>query len=106
MDAITATKNIPPLKNNCIFVSSPSALTEMRVAYISLYQDKNRDAVFFDRVSGLTDCLDSYSITKFVHNMILSTHSYNGRLVLFTYSEDSQKLIEDISMFADKVIEL
>jgi hypothetical protein len=104
VDTITATKKVPPAADNCIFISSPSSLTELRVAFAYLFRDKNRELVFFDRITGLINYFDIYTLMRFIHELITLAHSFSGKLVLFAYAEDSQSLIKDITMFADTVI--
>ena len=106
VDAITATLNVPPIVGNCIFVSSPSSLTELKVAFSSLFEEKNREIICFDSISELLEYNEQYEVVKFIHGLIMITHTMNRKAVFIVREEDSGKLVKDVSMFADKLINL
>jgi hypothetical protein len=106
VDAITATQKTPPIVYNCIFVSSPSSFSELKVAFVSLMEEKNREVIFFDRISGLIQYSDIHRITKFANDLIIDSHAYGKKVIFSVYIEDSEEFIKNISMFADKVIKI
>ncbi len=105
-DAITATVQTPPVVDNCIFVSSPNALTDLGLAFSSLYNDHGCDIVVFDTISTLIVYQDIGSVTKFVHNLVTKARVLNKHLALVALKEDSESLIKDLNMFVDKIIEM
>ncbi|MEM2138670.1 MAG: hypothetical protein QXM96_00790 [Candidatus Woesearchaeota archaeon] len=106
VDAITSTVMAPPIVSNCIFVSSPSALTEISVSFSSLVQEKNVDLIIFDTISTLIIYQDIGQVIKFAHNLITKARVLGKKTILLTLKEDSETLIKDLNMFVDKVIEL
>ena len=103
VDAITLTKKIPPIMNNCIFVSSPSALTELRLSIKSLYLEKNCEIVILDDVSSMREYNDLGDLTMFLNNVILIARENNKKLVLIV-NKNSNELINDLTMFSDLTI--
>ena len=105
IDAITATVESPKDDPNCIFVSSPSAITDLGLAYSSLFE-KKCDFVFFDTLSALAIYHNSDVVIKFVHNMVTKTRVLNKKILFFALREDSEEIIKDLNMFVDSVIEM
>ena len=54
IDALTATVTTPEASPNCEFVQSPSALTEISMAFTKATTDKKCDNVIFDSISFLS----------------------------------------------------
>ncbi|MEM3373980.1 MAG: hypothetical protein QXE31_02045 [Candidatus Woesearchaeota archaeon] len=106
VDAITATVSSPPIVDNCVFVSSPSALTEISVSFSTLVQEKNADLIFFDTISTLIIYQDIGQVIKFAHNIITKARVLGKKAIFLTLKEDSETLIKDLNMFVDKIIEL
>ena len=105
-DAITATVQTPQIVDNCIFVTSPNALTDLGLAFTSLYNDLGSEVVVFDTISTLIVYQDIGSVTKFVHNLVTKSRVINKKLVLIALKEDSEILIKDLNMFVDKIVEM
>ena len=106
IDAITATVQSPPAVDNCIFVTSPTALTDIGLAFSSALSEHGCDLVFFDTISTLIVYQEIGSVIKFVHNLITKVRVLNKKLVLLALKEDSENLIKDLNMFVDKIIEV
>ncbi len=106
VDAITATVQAPPIVNDCIFVSSPTALTDIGLAFSSLLGEKNRDLVFFDTISTLVVYEDIGSVIKFAHNLVTKGRVTNKKVLFLSLKEDSETLIKDLNMFVDAVVEV
>ncbi|MBN2367389.1 hypothetical protein JXC34_00090 [Candidatus Woesearchaeota archaeon] len=104
VDAITATVQSPSQVPNCIFVSSPTALTDLGLAFSSLFEN-NCDLVFFDTISTLIVYQDIGTVTKFVHNLVTKARVSNKKAVFMALKEDSENLIKDLNMFVDKIVE-
>jgi hypothetical protein len=103
VDAITTTKHVPPVLENCIFVSSPDALTELRLAIKSLFIEKNCEIVVIDDVSSMKEYNDLGDLTSFLNAVILMTRENNKKLILIVKKE-SNELINDLTMFSDVII--
>jgi hypothetical protein len=106
IDAITSTVQTPPIVNNCIFVTSPTALTDLGLAFSSALTEKNCDMAFFDTLSTLSVYQDSSSVIKFAHNIITKARVMNKKIIFVALKEDSETLIKDLNMFVDKIIEM
>jgi len=106
VDAITATVQSPPACDNCVFVSAPNALTDLGLAFSSLYGQHVCDLVFIDTISTLIIYQDIGPVTKFVHNLVTKSRVMNKKLVMLALKEDSESLIKDLNMFVDKVVNL
>lgn len=106
VDAITATVKTPPKVENCVFVNSPTALTDLGLAYSSLLNEKNCEVVLFDTISTLAVYQEASSVVKFVHNLLTKTRILNKKAVFVALKEDSETLIKDLNMFVDKIIEI
>ena len=89
--------------NNCIFVSSPNALTELRLAIKSLYLEKICEIVIVDDVSSMREYNDLGELTQFLNNIILIARENNKKLVLII-DKTSNELINDLTMFSDLTI--
>ena len=96
-------KKSPPTMNNCIFVSSPNALTELRLAIKSLYLEKICEIVIVDDVSSMREYNDLGELTQFLNNIILIARENNKKLVLII-DKTSNELINDLTMFSDLTI--
>jgi hypothetical protein len=107
VDIYTAGKETPPIVDNCIFISSPEALTEIRVAISTLYAEKNRELIFIENIGEMIKSHDIFFLTRFINNLILKAEGLNRKLILLIVKEENTRhLIKDIAMFADKVIEI
>ena len=106
IDAIT--KTVRPEKNGCVeFVSGPTALTEMSLAIFGSIEREDFYCMLFDSLSTLLIYEDSLTVTKFVHNLISRFRSVKTKAVFTVLrAESSSELIKDLSMFADKIIDV
>jgi len=106
VDAITATVQAPPAADNCIFVASPNALTDLGLAFSSLLAEKNRDLIFFDTISTLIVYQEIGSVIKFSHNLVTKARVTGKKVIFLSLKEDSETLIKDLNMFVDAVIDV
>lgn len=106
VDAVTRTVKPFEKHENVEFVSGPSALTELSVTISNIVEKDNFYGVFFDSLSTLLIYESSLMITKFVHNLTSKFRTMKTK-VLFTILKEgmSSELINDLSMFADKIID-
>jgi len=106
IDVLTSTVKTPILVDNCEFVQSPSALTDISLAFTKAVQEKGCDNVLFDAISTLTIYQDIGEIIKFTQNMMTKARVNNVKSVYIALKEDSAELVKDLTMFVDGVIEL
>ena len=106
VDAITNTVSVPPKVENCVFVSAPSAFTEIGLA-VSRYLNEGIDALIFDSISTLLIYEESIAVTKFTHFLMAKMTTKGAQAVFTSLKEDiTDDVIKDINLFADKVIDL
>jgi hypothetical protein len=105
-DAITSTVQAPPIVEDCIFVASPNALTDLGLAFSALLNEKSRDNIIFDTISTLVIYQDIGSVIKFTHNLVTKARVSGKRVIFISLKEDSETLIKDLNMFVDAVIEI
>jgi archaellum biogenesis ATPase FlaH len=97
---------------NCMFVSSPAALEEIRDAIIKAVKENDCGMVIFDTISSLLIYQESFSIVKFTNSFLANKLQEKIKKV-FIVLKDSERLknensslAKDISMFADKTVQL
>lgn len=96
---------------NCVFVPGPESLDEIKKAVHSVIQKKQCTAMIIDNLSALLIYQQPDAIVKFTHEMIEDKSQPNINKVYVMkrdgnlYSQDIKRLIEDLNLFADKVIE-
>ncbi len=105
IDTITKKIQTPPDVDNCIFVSSPTALTEISLAFSKSFEEKKCDCVLFDTISTLLVYSDSHSIIQLMHSILTKLKISAGKAVFIALDEDADsELVKDLYMFVDKVI--
>lgn len=106
IDVLTSTVKAPAPTDNCEFVQSPSALTDISLAFTKAIQEEGCDNALFDAISTLTIYQDIGEIIKFTQNMMTKARVSNVKSVYIALKEDSAELVKDLTMFVDGVIEL
>ncbi|MCJ7816733.1 MAG: hypothetical protein MUP55_02645 [Candidatus Aenigmarchaeota archaeon] len=97
---------------NCFFVSSPSSLDEIRESLSSAIKEKGCKMVIFDAISSLLEYSDLFSILKFTHSLMTENRCAETRKMYLVVREDvipendSRRLVTDLEMFADKVVDI
>jgi archaellum biogenesis ATPase FlaH len=104
IDAIT--RSMEPAENtdDCYFVSSPQALTELSIV-ISEFLNQNIDYVIVDSLTTLLIYQKKVDpVVKFVTKMVNTAKKQNSHLVFFVLdSTEHQLLIEESAMVMDAV---
>lgn len=104
IDAITSTVIKPKPADNCLFISSPSALTELNIT-IDETAKHSPNLLIFDSLSALLVYQKGPTAIKFVHSIAngLRIHKVKAIFTILKGDVDSV-LMKDLGMFADKVI--
>lgn len=105
IDVLTSSVKTPPVVDNCEFVQSPSALTDISLALSKAIEEKGCDNILFDTISTLTIYENLSEIIKFSQSMITKARVNNVKSVFIAMKEDSEELIKDLTMFVDGVVE-
>ena len=107
VDAITKTAEMVETKDNCEFVSSPGALTELSLTISNILEKEKFDYLIFDSLSTLLVYESDTVITKFIHFLIAKIRVIGCNAFFTCLKQDnSSLLIRDINMFADKIIDV
>jgi len=103
--------NLQPVKN-CIFVSKPDNLNGIKKAIKKAIAKHGCGTVVFDTISTLLIYQQAHSIVRFTHEMIMDEMQKTVDKVYLVlkeagiYRDESAKLIKDLHLFADKIVEL
>lgn len=106
VDARTATSiPEPPTTKNCIYVSSPEALTELKIAITKSHEKHEPEITFLDSLSTLLSYLSDGIIARWSHDLILKFRQGNTAAVFLCLKRDEESyLVKDIAMLVDKII--
>lgn len=92
---------------NCIFISSISAIGELNIAVAKVLKKGKFEALIFDSLSTMLIYHDAGTVTKFIQNLIREIRMVNCTAVFTCLEGDSQtSLIKEMGMFIDRVIEM
>jgi len=106
VDAITKSTN-PNIKesDNCIYISSPSSLTELSIAINKVLETGKFEGFLLDSLSTLLIYNKSEVVCKFVHGLINKMKGANATVVFTALKGDTGSiLLKDIGMFVDNVL--
>lgn len=90
---------------NCYFVNSPANLTEVGIALEPIFKDSSHNFLILDSVDTLAVYNNFETVAKFAHFLAgkLRFHNMSGMLLAVEEKSD-EKLINELSVFCDKVI--
>ena len=92
-------------EKNCVFVSSPEALTELKIAITRSCEERGPEITFFDSISTLLSYLSGGIVARWTHDVIAKLRECNSAAVFLCLKRDEQSyMVKDITMFVDKVI--
>lgn len=94
-------------EKSCVFVSSPEALTELKIAVTKGCEERGPEIAFFDSLSTLLSYMSDGLVARWTHDVIAKLRECNTAAVFLCLKRDEQSyLVKDITMFVDKVIHL
>ena len=107
IDAISQTiRNAPSQTEQCYFVSSPAALTEISLA-ISKFLKHNFKYLIFDSLTNLLVYQSKAPVAKFISNIVNKVKESNTKAIFYALSiQEQQALIQECGMFVDDIIDL
>ncbi len=112
IDVLSSHYEAPKPADNCIFISSPDDMEDIRKAIVSAVDEKNCSVVVFDTISTLLIYQHTSSIVKFTSNIVSEKrHENTKKLFIILKDEgvpvdDVNMLTKDLEMFADKKIDM
>ncbi|MGM5480836.1 MAG: DUF7504 family protein [Nanobdellota archaeon] len=96
-----------PSADNCVYVSSASALTELSLSMNQVLNTGQFDSLLFDSLSTLLIYNKGDVVTQFVHDQMGKVVTLGGNAVFTCLEGDTKSsMIKDLGMFVDKVIHL
>ena len=110
IDCITKHANSKvPKTNNCIFLDSPSNLTDIAIAlheYV-IATKNNKKFLVLDSLSTLSIHNEPMAMMKFLHYLTAKMRlwSLNG-IMITLHEETDRRLISELAQFCDKMIRL
>ncbi|MBW2988700.1 hypothetical protein KY358_00115 [Candidatus Woesearchaeota archaeon] len=107
IDAISKTiKKVPDQVEGCYFCSSPAALTELSLAITKVIKH-NFDYLIFDSLTNLLVYTKKAPVAQFLSGLINKIRDTKVKAVFYSLKmEQHQELIQEASMFVDKVMDL
>ena len=101
--SIKKTTDLP----NCTFVDSPSNLTKLSIVYSDLIKIVGIDYAILDSLQTFLVYRNKSMVIQFIQNLITKSRVDNVKL-LFTATKEEGKegLVEELSTFVDRVIDL
>jgi archaellum biogenesis ATPase FlaH len=107
IDGITKTINhAPEATEDCIYVSSPGALTELSITITQMLKLKF-DYIIFDSITNLLIYQQSGNISKFMSGIMNKIRETESKAVFYSVNtEESSKTVKECCMFVDHVVDL
>jgi len=107
IDAISKTiKNVPDQAKGVYYLSAPNSLTEISLQISSLITHKF-DYIVFDSLTNLLIYQTKAPVAKFLSTIINKIRDSDTRAVFYCLDvREHEELIEEASMFVDKVVKL
>ena len=94
---------------NCVYIDSPSALTDISIAMHQFIEHTkvHNQFIYIDSISTLSIHNDMNKMLKFIHYLTGKIRLWGIQGIMVALHEDTdQKLISEISQFCDKMIDL
>jgi hypothetical protein len=88
----------------CIYISSPRALTEMAITLTQMA--KNLEVIIIDNINGLFLYNGEVLTLRFLNSLVIRLRKTNTKILYLLLGETSKDRLADLSLFADKVIEI
>ncbi len=105
IDAVT--KKTESDSDQVIYVSSPTALTEINITMNKVLEAGGIKAVLIDSISTLLLYTEESVVLKFVHSIVSKMRSDKNDCIMAAIEDEStRELIDDMSMFVDDILEL
>jgi hypothetical protein len=98
--------------HDCIFVRGMNDLELLQRTVKKVIKSHNCSAIVFDAISALLVYQPSHSIVRFTHELLRDESAKETKKIYITlkdtgiFKEESTKLINDLNLFADNIIEL
>lgn len=111
IDLLSSHYGFPEPRKNCIFVGAPNDLNSIRDA-IETLAERGCNIILLDTISTLLEYEARFPILSFTHSVAATGNSGQIKKVFLALKdnsvpqEDNNALIDDLQMFADKIIDI
>lgn len=114
VDTLSSHYQMRKSTRRCIFVSAPNALDEISETVVRLVEKGGCKLVIFDTISTLLIYKQPENITRFTNSLMTSIKRMT-KGIIYIYvilkidhilQEENKSLIDDLSMFAEKTVNL
>ena len=107
IDAISKTfKKSPKQTDNCYYIDSPGALTELSLT-ISKFLKHKFEYLIFDSLTNLMIYSKKEPVLMFISDLINKVKETETKAVFYALKiKEQEAMIKQCSMFADKVVDL
>jgi hypothetical protein len=112
IDVLSAHYGPPPYVKNCIFISSPKDLAEIKAAVVEAVEKRGCITVVFDTISTLLIYEQSHSIVRFANSFISENKQETTKKLFIVLKEerhseqDIRSLTGDLELLADRKIDM
>lgn len=112
VDTLSSHYGINASSVNCTFVDSPTNIPGIKDAITKASKEKKCTSIVFDTISAMLIYQDNSKIVRFTHDFLSEKHEERSRILYLVIRHDSvpaeenEKLVSDLSMFADKTIKV
>jgi archaellum biogenesis ATPase FlaH len=104
LDCVTGSS---PKANDCISIKSARSLTNIGIALEKVYKNKNLSFIILDSLDALSIYHSTNSLLRFARSEIERIRENNmGALILLSYDETDKRIIDEMYMVCDKVVNL
>jgi len=106
VDTVTKTVNLSPKDyNNVVYITDPSALTEMNIKIKRVFDNNKINLLFFDSVSSLLVYRNESYVVRSIKDVIMHIRKNKGRGIFMALEEDIKKgKLKDVESLVDKVV--
>jgi hypothetical protein len=88
---------------HCLYLSGPS-INEIEKGIKLIKDRRNPDLLLFDNISALLAFYPGYDIQKMTHNLNIENDVNKIYIIEEKEDEETKRLIQDLSLFADEVV--
>ncbi|MBU4246391.1 MAG: hypothetical protein ABIF85_01540 [Nanoarchaeota archaeon] len=99
-------------EKNCLFLDSPTNIQEIKRTILTVLKEKKCNTLILDTISAMLVYHDARNIEQFTNDILLEEQNKEKIIYmafkhnLCTLPHENEMLINDLNMFADKMIDI
>ena len=105
IDCISAENRMDDAIDQCIYISSPVALTELAVAIEKMIDRFGTDLIILDNISSLLIYNQESAVLRFLHHVMTRVRKTDMKAIYSILQEGRKGFMEEMTLFADTMIE-